>query len=147
MGIALTCLFMAFSCQAKESKKDAASTQKVVIEHLNKAGFMSKVANYEKNPNQWVYLGDKPCIIDFYASWCGPCRKLAPILEEIAQEYADEIIVYKINVDQEKELAVSFGVQSIPSLLFCPMQGTPQMAAGFMDKEMLKEAIGKVLLP
>ena len=100
----------------------------------------------EKTPDKWEYLGSKPCIIDFYATWCGPCRKLAPILEEIAGEYAGKIDVYKIDVDKEPELAAAFGVQSIPTLLFCPMKNQPQIAAGFMDKATLQKAIKEVLL-
>ena len=113
---------------------------------MTKAEFLSKVANYEKTPDKWEYLGSKPCIIDFYATWCGPCRKLAPILEEIAGEYAGKIDVYKIDVDKEPELAAAFGVQSIPTLVFWPMKNQPQIAAGFMDKATLQKAIKEVLL-
>ena len=102
--------------------------------------------NYEKNPQEWIYLGDKPCLIDFYASWCGPCKRLAPILDELAQEYAGEIYIYKIDTEKERELAAVFGVRSIPTLLFCPMGENPQIAQGALPKEQLKEAIDKVLL-
>ncbi|MGC3977634.1 MAG: thioredoxin [Paludibacteraceae bacterium] len=114
--------------------------------HLTKEEFLKKVANYETNPNEWKYLGDKPCIIDFYANWCGPCKMIAPILEELAKEYEGQIYIYKINTEEEQELAGAFGIRSIPSLLFVPMQGQPQMAAGAMPKASFKEAIDNVLL-
>ena len=114
--------------------------------HLTKSEFLAKVADYETSPNEWKYLGDRPAIIDFYASWCGPCKMIAPILEELAAEYGDSIYVYKINTEEEQELAAAFGIQSIPTLLFVPMEGAPQMAQGAMPKNALKEAIDKVLL-
>lgn len=114
--------------------------------HLTKAEFLTKVANYEANPTEWKYLGDKPCIIDFYASWCGPCKTIAPILEELAKEYGDEIYIYKINTEEEQELAAAFGIRSIPTLLFCPMGEAPQMVQGAMPKEGFKQAINEVLL-
>ena len=121
IGIAFTCMVFIFSCQAQSSTES----------HAGKNKQEQKI---------------KPCIIDFYATWCGPCRKLAPILEEIAGEYAGKIDVYKIDVDKEPELAAAFGVQSIPTLLFCPMKNQPQIAAGFMDKATLQKAIKEVLL-
>ncbi|MDR2968958.1 MAG: thioredoxin [Tannerellaceae bacterium] len=113
---------------------------------LTKADFLSKVANYEVSPNEWKYLGDKPAIVDFYADWCGPCKMIAPILEELATEYGDSIYIYKVNTEKEQELAAAFGIRSIPSLLFIPMSGQPQMAQGAMPKNSFKEAIDKVLL-
>ena len=114
--------------------------------HLTKSEFLAKVADYETSPNEWKYLGDRPAVIDFYASWCGPCKMIAPILEELAAEYGDSIYVYKINTEEEQELAAAFGIQSIPTFLFVPMEGAPQMAQGAMPKNALKEAIDKVLL-
>ena len=114
--------------------------------HLTKSEFLAKVADYETSPNEWKYLGDRPAVIDFYASWCGPCKMIAPILEELAAEYGDSIYIYKINTEEEQELAAAFGIQSIPTLLFVPMEGAPQMAQGAMPKNALKEAIDKVLL-
>lgn len=114
--------------------------------HLTKSEFLQKVVNYEKNPNSWVYLGDKPCIIDFYATWCGPCKKLAPSLEEMAGKYNGQIYIYEIDVDQEKELASAFGIQSIPTLIFCPMKGQPQMTNGLLPKATLEKAVNDVLL-
>lgn len=119
--------------------------------YLKKKDFLEKVMNYEKNPTEWVYEGDKPCIIDFYADWCAPCKKAAPVLEELAKEYAGQIYVYKINTDQEKELSGAFGIRSIPAFLWVPMDGKPQMTSGIArteadTKKMFKEMIDKVLL-
>jgi thioredoxin len=113
---------------------------------LNKADFLSKVFNYEKNPTQWMYEGDKPCIIDFYADWCGPCKRVAPVLVELAEHDKDDLIIYKINVDNEKELAMAFGIQSIPTLLFIPKTGTPQVSQGALSKEQFVEQIENFLL-
>ena len=113
---------------------------------ITKAEFIKKVANYEANPTEWKYLGDKPCIVDFYTTWCGPCKRLAPIMDELAKEYAGEIYIYKVDTDKEQELAAVFGIRSIPTLLFCPMGENPQIAQGALPKEQLKEAIEKVLL-
>ena len=113
---------------------------------LDKEGFITKVVNYEANPGEWNYLGNLPCIIDFYADWCGPCRRIAPILDELAKEYAGKIIIYKINTDKQKELAGLFNVTSIPMLLFVPMQGQLQMAKGALSKEQFEDAIKNVLL-
>ena len=107
---------------------------------------MKKVANLEANPDQWIYLGDKPCIIDFYADWCGPCKMIAPILEELANEYEDEIYIYKVDTEAEQQLAAEFGIRSIPSLLFVPMGEAPQMAQGALPKDAFKQAIEEVLL-
>jgi len=115
-------------------------------QQLDKAGFLKKVMDYESNSKEWKYLGDKPAIIDFYATWCGPCRQIAPVLEELAKEYAGRIYIYKIDTDKERELAAAFGIRSIPSLLFIPMEGQPQMGQGALPKSMLKEAIDTLLL-
>lgn len=114
--------------------------------HLTKADFLVKVANYEQNPTEWKYLGDKPCIIDFYANWCGPCKMVAPILEELSEEYKDQIYIYKVNTEDEEELAAAFGIRSIPSILFCPKDAQPQMAQGALPKATFKQAINDVLL-
>jgi len=114
--------------------------------YLTKSEFLSKVANYEANPTEWIFLGDKPCIIDFYAAWCGPCKTIAPILEDLAKEYDGQIDIYKIDTEAEQELAKAFGIRSIPSILFCPMNGAPQMAQGAMPKDSFKNVIADVLL-
>ena len=116
------------------------------VKHLSKKEFLEKIYNYEKNPDKWVYEGDKPAIVDFYATWCGPCKVVAPILEELANEYAGKIVIYKIDTDMERELSAAFGIQSIPTLLFIPMKGDPQVAQGALPKESLKRAIDEFLL-
>lgn len=113
---------------------------------LTKGEFLRRVADYETNPSEWKYLGDKPAIVDFYADWCGPCKMVSPILEELAAEYGDSIYIYKINTEEEPELSAAFGIRSIPSLLFIPMNESPQMAMGAMSKADFKRAIEEVLL-
>lgn len=114
--------------------------------HLTKEEFLLKVDNFEQNPNDWNYLGDKPAIIDFYASWCGPCKMVSPILEEISEEYEGKIVVYKIDTEKELELSAAFGIRSIPTILFVPLNGTPQMVQGAMPKPSFVQAINEFLL-
>ena len=136
------------SAQADVTKQETNSKQTNMAKtiHLTKADFLTKVVNYEKNPEKWEYLGDKPAIIDFYADWCGPCKMIAPILEELAVEYEDQIYIYKIDTEAEQELAAAFGIRSIPTLLFVPMGEAPQMAQGALPKDAFKQAINEVLL-
>jgi thioredoxin 1 len=101
--------------------------------HLTKAEFLKRVMDYEKNTETWKFAGNRPCIVDFYADWCAPCRITSPILEDLAKVYAGKIDIYKVNVDDEQELASIFGVQSIPSFLFCPLQGEPTMSSGIAN--------------
>ncbi|MCK4637836.1 MAG: thioredoxin [Bacteroidales bacterium] len=115
------------------------------MEHLTKQTFLEKVFNYEKN-KEWKFEGKLPCLIDFYADWCAPCKMVAPILEELNEEYKDKINIYKVNTEQEQELAAAFGIRSIPSLLFCPANGQPQMAMGALPKESMKKTIDDILL-
>lgn len=141
--------FSSCNGQAKnnQEKEQIKKETKMKTIHLNKIDFLKKVANYEANPGEFKYLGDKPALIDFYADWCGPCKAIAPVLEELADEYDGEIYIYKINTEEEQELAALFGIRSIPSLLFVPMgDEQPQMAQGALPKPTLKEAIDKVLL-
>ena len=140
---AFALLAFAAGSQAQTNNKNAKNMKTIA---LTKADFLKKVADYEKNPEEWIYLGDKPAIIDFYASWCGPCKMVAPILEELAAEYDGQIYVYKVNTEQERELAALFNIRSIPSFLFIPMNDKPQMAMGAMPKSSFKEAIDGVLL-
>jgi thioredoxin len=98
--------------------------------HITKIDFLEKIMDYEKNSTEWIYKGSLPCLIDFYADWCAPCRQTAPILDELAREYSGKVIIYKVDVQKERELASVFGIQSIPAFLFCPMEGNPSMSAG-----------------
>jgi thioredoxin len=104
------------------------------MEHLTKETFLEKVFDYEKSQD-WKFAGDKPCIIDFYADWCGPCKMLAPILEELDKEYDGKIDIYKVDTEDQQELAQVFGIRSIPSMLFCPMEGEPQMTVGMFPNQ------------
>jgi thioredoxin len=118
---------------------------------LTKSEFIKRVMDYEKNKTEWVYKGDKPAIIDFYADWCGPCKKVAPALEELASEYAGKIYIYKINIDKEPELAGLFGVRNIPTFLIVPLKGKPTMSSGASanhteNKMRFKSIIDDVLL-
>lgn len=115
-----------------------------MLEHLTKETFKEKVFNWEQN-KEWKYEGSKPCLIDFYADWCGPCKMVAPILEELQKEYGDKIVIYKVDTEDQQELAGMFGIQSIPSLLFVPNDGQPQMAMGALPKPSLEKAISDVL--
>ncbi len=115
------------------------------IVYLSDQTFKQKVFNYETQ-TEWKFVGNKPCLIDFYADWCSPCRMLSPILEELAKEYKDKIVVYKINTDKERILSQNLGIQSLPTLLFCPLDGKPQASMGYRSKEDLKKIIDEVLL-
>lgn len=118
------------------------------IKHLTKKDFLTKVADYEKTPGEWKFLGEKPAVIDFFAAWCGPCKALAPVLEEVAgdYQYRDRVDVYKVDVDKEEELASVFGVRSVPTLLFIPKDGQLRMMTGLMSKADLKRTIDDYLL-
>ena len=115
------------------------------MEHLTKQTFFDKVFNYEQN-KEWKFEGDKPCIIDFYADWCQPCKMVAPILEELSEEYKGKIDIYKVDTEAEQELAAAFGIRSIPSLLFVPQDEQPQLALGALPKETFKQGINDLLL-
>ena len=113
---------------------------------IDKAQFLEKIYNYEKNPQTWKYEGDKPAIVDFFATWCGPCKALGPVLEELAEEYEGKIYIYKVDVDQEPELSGAFGIRSVPTLLFIPANGEPSMSPGAPSKAQLKQIIEGHLL-
>lgn len=116
----------------------------MALEHLTKETFKEKVFNFEVN-KEWKFEGNVPCLVDFYADWCGPCKMVAPVLEELQKEYGESINIYKVDTEVERELAGLFGVQSIPSLLFVPSEGQPQMAQGALPKDTFKKAISDVL--
>jgi len=115
-----------------------------MVQHLSTQDFKEKVFNYEAS-KEWKYEGDKPCLIDFYADWCQPCKTVAPILEELSKEYDGKLNVYKVDTEAEQELSAVFGIRSIPSLLFVPMDGQPQMAMGALPKDAFENAIKDVL--
>lgn len=139
-----TILLMPISNMLAQTENKKETETDVIV--LNKAGFLEKVYNYEKNTEAWVYEGDLPCIIDFHADWCMPCKQVAPILKELAGKYKGKLIVYKIDVDKERELAAAFGVRSIPAYLFIPKKGTPQSAMGALPRESFVEVIENFLL-
>jgi len=115
-----------------------------MVENMTKEIFLEKVFNFEKN-KEWDFKGEIPVLIDFYADWCGPCKMLAPVLEELSKEYEGKVIIYKVDTEAEQELSAAFGVRSIPSLLFCPPGEGPQMANGALPKAQLKKIIADVL--
>jgi len=161
--IVLAGLFLSFSALACTNANSNTSKDNDVVETVSAKGdvlgdetskpeyltvetFKEKIWNYEKNPQEWVYEGSEPVIIDFYADWCKPCKMVAPILEEISGEYAGKLKVYKINTDKQKELASVFQVSSIPTFLYIPASGQPQMDKGFKDKAAFERIIKEVLL-
>ena len=135
-------VIIALSTKAQSVSSD--SNGKVI--HIGKTEFVEKIYDYEKNSDKWIYNGKKPAIVDFYADWCGPCRMLSPTLESLAQKYKDKIIIYKVNTDKERELAAAFGITSLPTLLFIPMDKMHQVAQGALPKEDLEKAINDFLL-
>jgi thioredoxin len=114
------------------------------MEKLDKKAFAEKIFDFEKE-KEWKYVGELPAIIDFYADWCGPCKMVTPILEKLSEEYAGKVNIYKVDTDKEQELAGAFGIQSIPSLLFIPQKGEPQMARGALSREAFDKAITEIL--
>ncbi|OFY75102.1 MAG: thioredoxin [Bacteroidetes bacterium RBG_19FT_COMBO_42_7] len=115
-----------------------------MLEHLTKEAFLSKVFNFETS-KEWKFEGARPCVIDFYADWCGPCKMIAPVLEELARDFEGKLDIYKVNTEEEQELASVFGIRSIPSVLFVPLTGQPQMAMGALPKETFIKAFKDVL--
>lgn len=142
---ALACM-MAYAtndgAKVNQDSKEAAKGEVIV---MNKEMFIKDVFDYQTS-KEWKYKGDKPAIIDLYADWCGPCRMTAPIMKALAKEYAGKIVIYKVNVDKEKELAALFDASSIPLFVFIPMKGEPQLFRGAADKATYKKAIDEFLL-
>ncbi|MDD6517869.1 MAG: thioredoxin [Prevotella sp.] len=126
--------------QQKEKENKTMNVKELTLDE-----FKQKVMNTDLHPNDWVFEGQRPALIDFYATWCGPCKMTAPRVEQIAEKYAGKIDVYKVDVDKQEELAAMFGIQSIPSLLFIPMKGKPQMSVGAMSLADLDRAVAGLL--
>ncbi|MBN2814701.1 MAG: thioredoxin [Bacteroidales bacterium] len=142
-GLAIVMLTVLGSRAADPVKTTTGTTGSVV--YLTNETFKQQVFNYEIN-KEWKYAGTLPAIVDFYADWCGPCRMVSPVLEELAKEYQGRIIVYKVDTQKERLLSQNLGIQSLPTLLFIPVTGKPQVAMGALPKEMLVKAIQEVLL-
>lgn len=145
LGLVSLNVYAQQSAEKSATSTDAKQTKNANVMELTKAEFLKKVYNYETQ-KEWKYQGDKPCILDFYATWCGPCRMLSPHLDALAKEYKGKIYVYKINVDKERDLAAAFGASSIPLIIFVPMNGQPQANRGYLPKDDLENAINTVLL-
>lgn len=139
-SITLLFALITTSCAQNPSSKESTVIQ------MNKEMFIEKVFDYTNNQTEWKYLGNKPAVIDFYATWCGPCRTIAPILKDLAKEYGDSIVIYKVDTDKEKELSMAMGIQSLPTIVFIPQTGQPQVIVGAADKATFKKAIDQVLL-
>ena len=150
-------LLMSCNSQSGQPQSESGLTSKATIqsdnpqsskpEHLTAKTFRAKVMDYEKNPKQWVFEGDKPCIVDFYADWCKPCRMIAPIMDELAAQYSGKVDFYKVNTSEERELTNYFGINSIPYVLFVPVNGQPSAQRGAMPKDSYVRIINEILLP
>ena len=138
--IALVIMVSAMGANAQEKKAESK------VQHLTYKEFLKKVWDFEKDPSTWKYKGKLPAVVDFYADWCGPCRRVAPIMEKLAEEYDGKLLVYKVNTDQERDLAAAFNVKSIPMVLFIPMEGQPMMQVGALPEEGYKQVIEEQLI-
>ena len=145
LSVALVIFSACHSYAGKPSANDSKSGGNDVVVNLTSEAFKKKIFNYDVNKD-WKYEGELPAIIDFYADWCAPCRMVAPILEGLAQDYAGKIVIYKVNTEDEQELASVFGISSIPTLLFVPREGQPQAAMGALPKQTFEKAIQDILL-
>lgn len=138
--IAMVILATAFTANAQEEKKESK------VKHLTYSEFLKNVWDFEKDPNTFNYKGKLPAIVDFYADWCGPCRRVAPIMEKLAEEYEGKLLVYKVNTDKERELSAAFNVKSIPMVLFIPMEGKPMMQVGALPEEGYRKVVEEQLI-
>ncbi len=150
--ILLSLVGLAGSCTSQTSGKETTSTHTVATGETGKPmpitydEFLQKVWNFEQNPQNWIFEGDLPVVIDFYADWCVPCKRVAPIMDKIAKEYDGKVRIYKVNVDNERKLAGVFQIQSIPSVLFIPVTGQPSMQTGALTEEMYYKIVKEQLL-
>lgn len=144
--IVLSISIVFFTVSSCKAKPESESVKKIYTVTVSKDAFLKNVVDFVGNPGEWKYLGDKPAIIDFYADWCIYCRKLAPVLEELAKEYDGKLVIYKVNTDKEKDIAAAFGIRALPTLLFIPLNGNPEVAQGAVPKEDLKKYIENFLL-
>ena len=138
--ITLALVVACFAANAQEKKEESH------VKHLTYKEFLHKVWDFEKDPTTFKYKGKLPAIVDFYADWCGPCRRVAPIMEKLAEEYDGQLLVYKVNVDQEKDLSAAFQVKSIPMVLFIPMEGQPMMQVGALPEEGYRKVVEEQLV-
>ena len=136
---------LTFICYIRINKQQLKKKIMATI-HLTNEQFITRVADYKANPGSLEFLGDKPALIDFYAEWCGPCKMLAPVLEELSNEFEGKLDIYKVNVDEEEELSMLFAIRSIPTLIFIEKNGTMHSSQGAMGKPQLKEVIENILL-
>lgn len=127
------------------TKTQNATTGEGKVNYLTTADFKKKIMDYDKHPQEWVFEGSRPAIIDFYATWCRPCKMTAPVVEELAKDYQGKIDFYKVDVDKEQELAATFGIESIPTILFIPAKGKPTAQMGAMQKADFEEIIKSVI--
>jgi thioredoxin len=127
-----------------QSSPGAVVTSETTVIKLNEADFKKLIYDYDKN-KQWKYEGSKPAIIDFYADWCGPCRQLSPEVERLAKEYSGKIVVYKVDTDKEQKLAQKVGITALPTLLFIPVNGKPQVTLGVLPRASLEKAVNDIL--
>ena len=138
--IAMAVMVFGLTVNAQEEKKESK------VQHLTYKEFLKKVVDFEKDPTTFVYKGKLPAIVDFYADWCGPCRRVAPIMEKLAEEYDGKLLIYKVNTQNEAGLASAFQIRSIPTVLFIPMEGQPMMQVGAMPEEGYRKVVVEQLL-
>ncbi len=138
--LATVAMFVSTACSFAQS-----NDTKSYVKHIDSQEFRTEIFDFAQE-NTWKFKGNKPCIVDFYATWCGPCRSISPYLDELSVKYKDQINIYKVDVDKNKELAQAFGAHSIPLLIFIPKTGEPQSNRGALPKSELERAIMTVLL-
>ena len=144
--IATVCIICMCACHARTSAPAVTEAEDTVAVHmLDKAAFLEKIFNYEKD-SVWTYRSSQPAVIDFYTTWCQPCKALAPVMEELAEAYKGKVAFYKVDVEAEEELGALFGIQSIPTILFIPLKGKPSLAKGAAPKTVVEQAIKELLL-